>query len=800
MTFWHRRALGILLLFIHLTPLFSQEKVEREGVVTVGEQKVKIIAKIVDSDNEPLYMAAVVLRDKENNLLAIEYADEKGEVIIEITADQKPTVVVISMVGFHSIRKEIKSTAPATHLGTFTLLYNATLDAAIVVAPQLVSYSDDAYIYNVEKDPRAKETKIVHLLEKLPFIEVEFNNRVTIFGGSTKILYLLNGKRTPLFSSGLTMKSITGLNIKTMELLPNPTEVYRNYDAIINIVTRRSLFEGLIGEVELRSTLSAYSFNPGGYLELVTNIKKLSLVVRGGYGVTIPTSDNYSFSERSSDPSSPLFQEPFNSVKRESSSTSRGNNSNFIIQGSYLLTPKRSLSLLSQHVINSNNRLSNSSTLYNGGPLDDFSLKNELNRNYQLHFGVVTYSTEKLRESGGSLKYKYNITSDKSDELITKAVEGSDQLSNRLYYNNSLTHEVNYNRNIKFNRKSSLSLDSKVLFDNKSTNGDLYSYNGLESIWEVEQNSTNYLNNIRWSAELLASYSIKIRKHSLTVTAAPTYIGDYSAYSPTQGSMAHNSYWTLTPSFNYSITPRFGILLRVLYNRAYTLPSPLMTNPYYDTVDPLFITKGNPNLSPESSDVLSIFFVRQKRGTTFSLILGYVHTEKAIEAVREVNEEGATISTYENLGKKEIASVRLHYNQRLSRTLNANANLRYSKRLSKFKEINYSTDSYSLTTSLTYRPHRQLNINFGGDIIPSRERDDIQSGKIYYLFKSLLRVSGNTKDMKFNWGLQVTSLEKSNRTIKSEDYLNGYILRSSRIDPGRTVVLTLSYAFGKVSN
>ena len=51
--------------------------------------------------------------------------------------------------------------------------------------------------------------------------------------------------------------------------------------------------------------------------------------------------------------------------------------------------------------------------------------------------------------------------------------------------------------------------------------------------------------------------------------------------------------------------------------------------------------------------------------------------------------------------------------------------------------------------------------------------------------------------MRFNWGVSIDAVEKSNKTVTTQDVYSGYIKTARKIDPGRSINFFVSYSFGK---
>jgi hypothetical protein len=766
--------------------------------ISKAQDKFIVNVTVIDNVKQPVVMATVVLRDMNNKLLAVENTNEEGKATISVPEATNPSVLVVSMIGYSSYRKEVTfNRGKILNAGRIVLNPNATLDSVVVTASKLIRTTRDAFVYDVEKDPKAKETKIVNLLEKLPFIELGFNNEISIFGGSKKIAYLLNGKRTPLLSgTNLVMKSISGLNIKYIELLPNPPGNYENFDAVVNIVTRTSLFEGVLFGLSERINVNGRNGGLTTGFDIASNIKKLSFVLKSKINSGFSFSDNYSYRCRQ-ETGSESEGGSLPKVETESFSNSNSSALNFIFYGLYNLNKKSALHFNTQYGKTRSVNTVKEINTYSNTPLLNFSSGNDMNVNLDIFAGSISFSTQKLREKGFDINYNCMINNQTSRQLfdIYRIPDSSFTKTDKI--DNNQTHTVTSTNNIKINDNNTLILEESYVFFRNFTNGNLYNYNDIENIWEIDINKNNYLKNLQHNANLDLKYNLKSGLHSMTFKLGNTFCSNTYYLKENDQQKVCNNYWLFSPSFTYSIIAGASRNITFRYNRVNRLPSPGQINPYYDQVNPLYIKTGNPNLKQEKTDQLSFTYFTQRVRSAIGLILSYSHVWNSIESVNYVNEEGANVRTYENIGKKDILFLRMIYKQTIVWGLDAHTMFKYAKTLARVGGDFYSTDNINAGISASYRIDRRFRVGISGSLEPSRSDSDIQSGKVFYNIGSRIELSGNSKNMRFNWGVSIDAVEKSNKTVTTQDVYSGYIQTARRIDPGRSINFFVSYSFGK---
>lgn len=755
-----------------------------------------------DGYNEPLFMASVVLRDKYNKLLAIASTNERGEFAISTPDTSKPGYLIVSLVGYSAYRRELVfGSARNLSLGTITLKENAVLDSVVITAPRIIRTTDDAFIYDVEKDPAAKNTKILFLLEKLPFIEIGHNNTPSIFGGSTKIKYLLNGKPNVLLDNpALVMRLITGINIRSIELIPNPPDNYIYYDAVINIITKAPLFDGVLLGFKSNSTLSGQDFSLGPVLDIVTNINKFSLVLNGTYNRQSSLKDQNLLTFRED-----LTQQgeiiPLTRIQTTNLANSSSHLYRALLACGYDLSKKQYLSLTGYIFGTSSVSNSFSVNTFAGNLQNNYNTESNYSGNSLALDMKASYSNRVIREKGFNIDYSLVIDNGNSENRYKLQPLNDSTLSNRLNANDKIKHTVNSEFNLPFGKNNSITVIANYNLLNYKTYGDLYYYDYLENVWTIEPNKTNYVKNLQHNAEIQSGYSLKIKKrHSLSFRVNLALCDNTYYLQRTSDEGIHNTYWILNPSFTYSIIPKFGQNIKFLYRRTSKLPTIRQINPYVNDLDPLNISTGNPYLKLEKTDNinLSLYFQRVRSG--IGLSANYSHTWNSIERYSFINQDGANVSTYDNIGSKDIWSARMNYSYSFNRRFKSTFTGSYTKSYYNVQGKSNVVDSFLGMLQGSYSLDKLLKLSADCSLIPTREDDMMQSAKTYYNLTYNIKLSGNSKNMRFNWFVMINDILKSNKKSSSLDVYNNTRFYTEKFIPGRSVMVLITFSVGNVKN
>lgn len=722
-------------------------------------------------DNKPIPFATVVVRDSINELLENVSSDQNGRFFLSLESDRASYYLEVSIVGYNRFNTVItvKEGKRYYNLGIITLSENSNLNPVIVTAPQLIKATPDGYIYDVSADPTAKAKKIVHLLEKLPFIELDHNNKPVYFGGSQKIAYLLNGKSSILLNNtSLVMRLISGENIKSIELVPNPPAQYKYYDAVINIVTKSPLFEGLLMGIE-NETLFENTVTVNPSLSSALNWDKFSMVITGnlsksysrGYFGRVFTIDSIS-------ESGDIV--PGTNIKSDSKSKSSGKGSGLTLLSSYKFSEKRDLSLGAGF----DQKFSDSNTetyyIFESAPEKDYNYSTNNNIRRRNLYGTVTYADGRFREKEFRIDYNFNIVNNSNTNLLRERVT-------KQYQNNFSSQ---FNIPVKDRRS--------ILFNVR--------YENLYNIDEVITGHTDKSSNTQQSVTFGSGYLYRYKKSNFNFNADLKYY-DNRGYANNSSSLVKYNSFALIPSFSYSIIPTSRSNLSVGVSKTIRNPNIHELYSFVDDSDPKNIHKGNPDLIPERIISASALYMIQGFKFTTGLTVKYSSSTDAIERVSYID-DGVTINTFGNVANKSDFAVRLTERFQLSRRLDISSSISYVN--SSYRNDDHrSLDQYMFSLRTKYKMFRRATLTLSGGISPSSaENLSIQNRRVYYRFNNMLILSGNSKDMKFSYIFTAINIQKINRMEKSLKIYEDYRLFSENELPGLMWSFKFSYSFGKV--
>lgn len=158
----------------------------------------------------------------------------------------------ISCVGFEVLQQNILIEENQGDLGVFRMKEGITLDEVTVIKhKKSLTTKVDRIIYDVERDSMAKNSVARQILEKLPFVVLNLKTETITSDGRDDFELRLNGKKESFLSEAnqYVARLLQGDKMKQVELITSPQGQYSDKTAVINIVTKGSLPDGIVGNI-----------------------------------------------------------------------------------------------------------------------------------------------------------------------------------------------------------------------------------------------------------------------------------------------------------------------------------------------------------------------------------------------------------------------------------------------------------------------------------------------------------------------------------------------------------------------
>lgn len=715
--------------------------------------------------------------------------------------------LVISFIGYADKIKMLETTGakPDLELGKIQVAPNATsLNEVVVTANTgLVANKIDKVVYNVEKDVTAAGGSASDVLQKVPMVSVDINGNVSV-RGDANVRILINGKPTGATSANVAdvLKTIPADQIKNIEVVTSPSAKYdaEGSAGIINIITKQKNTSGISGSVS--GGIGVRQNNLNANVNYNKNRFSLSANLGGNNGW--PQDADFSSRQAIDDGTSNTLQttDGQNRVRRLgiNGSITAGyefnayNNlrSTFRVNDGEWKSEGRNENVFTDF----NNAANNSS--YTGST-------NSLNT-----WGGFDWNldyTRKFKKEGHELTFSSQWSHSKTTTDYTSFFSDfySDQKADNDAKNNEYTLQLDYT--LPVSGKFKLEAGGKTILRRISSNfvNMIPDANGDFVYDPVNSNLYDY------SQDVFAGYAVGTitLPRDYTVMAGArveqTNIkGDPSNDLQPDIESFENKYTTFIPSLTLQKKLTDNASLKLSYTKRITRPSLNFLNPFINRSNIQAQTQGNPDLDPEISQTYELGYstFSQKRTINFSVY--YRHISGLIEGIATpLEDESGTITNYRNIGENNSVGMNFFGSVTLFKDLslrgNFNAYTYKPTATGSFASQQTQTDTY-----VQYSAFVSANYNFKHDIVAeafmiqnSRRRTLQGVNPAFNLM--VFGVKKQFWNKTASLGLNVTSPFRDGLKFKQESSGPGFSQQSEFNYPIRSVGLTFSYNFGKMS-
>lgn len=768
------------------------------NVFASDSQNQSIKGKIVDRENIGISYASIALQTKKNDVIKVvtlAACEEGGIFTIDASIPEGKYTLQVSCVGYTSQGYEVSINEATTDLGTFVIDEGVELDELVVSSQRkYVTTKVDRLIYNVEDDPDAATSSTLQILDKVPFIEVnKLNNRIKVMGEEHRFKILINGKESLLLSE--TNQQVAEIlkagNLKEIELITSPDGRYYTQTAVINIITKSSLADGLAGSV---SANASDRISAGSGFNLTSKIGKIIYNVSYGYGYF----DDYGSKSNT-------YLENYKNDTYHFSNTYYRNSPSSINQHlgeinlSYDFNKNDLLSIKAKTQLESNRASSFSHNTY----------QNEQNITTR-EFQNLTKTRGSNKDFNGSINYQRSFN-DKPGRLLTAtySINNSDdeskydeQVDAILGYNNSSFLKENNLKNIEhiaaidfytpISSKQSFYITSKYVDRDYSSDSWLTDMNIIPNL-TTRPDGLKYRQQI---ASLEGNYSLKWEKVMLTAQAGYDYEWNDIKFINTGTSLNRNE---ATPIISLRSTYRPNSKNFIILGLARNVFRPDISylNPYEDTSVAGQIRKGNPDIESEKTyfaNIIYRYFIEKRLALNFVSFIRY--SDNAIYSYSYIdNQSGNVITTYGNIGKRldKSISLRLDYNtSRISTQLGGA--LKHQEYEYQGNKNSFWTPTLSLFGNLELWKGGYVGTYIDFSTVKLFQESSIQTSKQHMQMSTSFSMG-----QQFGaWRISVHATEPftTYKNVKLEEMSSDFYRYNQKKTLGRSVFINVTYNFG----
>ena len=211
--------------------------------VEKAEAQQKLTLIVSDSiSGEPLPFVNIKVNGAKDSLIC--YSDSIGKCVIPLQAGFYE--LRLSNVGYTNHKESVTLDTDKTLHISLSVNANVLGEVSVVGRKRLIKITHNGLEYDLSKDLAAQSTNLLAALNRVPLVNVDANDNITV-KGSTSFSIFLNGHpyRIAQSSPKAVLQSIPVTTVKKIEVIDRINARYGGDvgDAIINIVTYQQLFD-----------------------------------------------------------------------------------------------------------------------------------------------------------------------------------------------------------------------------------------------------------------------------------------------------------------------------------------------------------------------------------------------------------------------------------------------------------------------------------------------------------------------------------------------------------------------------
>lgn len=483
-------------------------------------------------------------------------------------------------------------------------------NVTVVANKPLLTMAIDRKIFNVEKNLTSVGGTAVDVMKNVPSVSVDIDGNVTMRNAAPQIF--VDGRPTTM-----TLDQIPADAIATVELITNPSA---KYDAsgggagILNIVLKKNRKAGYNGNV--RASIDSRG-KPGFGGDINIKQQKVNFFASAMLGmrksksnVETERTDYFTNSVAHSLQTNNPINDGFFSFGRMGMDYFINNRNTITIGGNVVRGRFKTNDFLNS----ANDTTYASSKTFESTTRSSYSVGNF--RNYGSTLSFKHNYAKSGKELTADVNYNYskndNLSDNDQKQYSNNTLKGLNLFQNTIGGGTTkfLTVQTDYSNPI--TEKMKIELGARAAFR------DFSSFNTITNIYKDYTGQTFFGNKIitdyKFNDVVYAGYatlSQQLKKFTYQL-GLRLESSEYNGNLLTKNQKFSNSYpFSLFPStfFTYKLTEKQDMQLN--YSRKINRPNFFQLIPFVDVSDPLNISKGNPNLVPEFTNLAELSYQNQ---------------------------------------------------------------------------------------------------------------------------------------------------------------------------------------------
>lgn len=687
------------------------------------QNKGKIRGTILDQSNsQPLPFSTIGVYTEKDSLVGGGISDEDGKYSVDLPFGK--FYALIEFMGFESKKTKIFTLSREEQnldLGQTELSSTASDLSEVVVQGEktVMELSLDKRIFNVGKDLANAGGNASDILMNLPSVAVDPDGNVRL-RGSSNVRILIDGKPSGLvsFKGSAGLRQLPANMVERVEVITNPSARYEaeGMAGVINIILKKDSKQGFNGSFEV---IAGYPLNTGFTANLNYRHNRINWFI------------NYGLSYREQPGVSELYQEVYNEdgttsiLSQNNSSTVTGLNNNLRGGLDYYFNENSILTLSYMWRRSDAHRITD--IRYNDylNSFDDYlgySLRRQDETEDEPNKEAIINYKRTFAEKGHEFTASFTYLNywERSDQLFTQysftpedtPIPTDDLVQTSLNdeYENQYLLQMDYVKPFATKgkietglRTSFREMENDYIVQEEDESGDFVTIPGLDNIFLYNEN-------------ILAAYAIVGNE-----TGKWSYQGGLRAeHTDVETILVETDeknprdYLNLFPSahLTYNLTEENAFQLS--YSRRVRRPVYNDLSPYVTFSDQRNFFSGNPDLNPEYTDAFELGHIKYfDKATLFSTVY-FRNTVDKIERIRQVDEDGFSVTAPLNLTGEESIGVEFSGDYRVKEwwKLDFNANFFHAR----IDASNIGQTELRKTYSWLFRQTSRFTFGNGWDI------------------------------------------------------------------------------------
>ena len=687
------------------------------------QNKGKIRGIILDQSNsEPLPFSTIGVYTEKDSLVGGGISDENGKYSVDLPFGK--FYALIEFMGFESQKTKVFTLSREEQnldLGQTELSTTASdLNEVVVQGEKTVmELSLDKRIFNVGKDLANAGGNASDILMNLPSVAVDPDGNVRL-RGSSNVRILIDGKPSGLvsFKGSAGLRQLPANMVERVEVITNPSARYEaeGMAGVINIILKKDSKQGFNGSFEV---IAGYPLNTGFTANLNYRHNRINWFV------------NYGLSYREQPGVSELYQEVYDEdgttsiLSQNNSSTVTGLNNN--LRGGLDYYFNENSILTASYLWRRSDAHRITDIRYNDylNSFDDYlgySLRRQDETEDEPNKEAILNYKRTFAQKGHEFTASFTYLNywERSNQLFTQSsftpvgtpepAEDLVQTSLNDEYENQYLLQMDYVKPFATKgkietglRTSFREMENDYIVQEQDESGDFVTIPGLDNIFLYNEN-------------ILAAYAIVGNE-----TGKWSYQGGLRAeHTDVETILVETNednprdYLNFFPSAHLTYNVSEENAFQLSYSRRIRRPVYNDLSPYVTFSDQRNFFSGNPDLNPEYTDAFELGYIKYfDKATLFSTVY-FRNTVDKIERIRQVNEDGFSVTAPYNLTGEESVGVEFSGDYRIKDwwKLDFNANFFHAR----IDASNIGQTELRKTYSWLFRQTSRFTFGKGWDI------------------------------------------------------------------------------------